>query len=953
MANCLPVLLVSVTNASIVPDDSSVSTLPRGQVDYLSHDWQEEDVWRSWRKMTRQKNEITNGPRLENASWRTWWKQRNKLKTVTPETLNWLKDSDVTWLYGPLHTAAEWTPPARLIPHPTGSSRRGARHKPILKYRSISELLTSELPTSPVFSPSESETEAEQQTSEAQNVSVLNGQSPNSKRPALVHTQSDTHIARWDPNRAFCKDPPPRVGSSSGCIATSQTKTSVQGYFSQSHSQDSNSSTGTSTTGLINQRACHTTHKRKHISFNTFVEQCISIEKPNDEDVTPKFWGERKWDYDDGYEEDEEDDDDDDSEIWIRHTPHHPIGCAIAGSGSVSGEDEGKEAEEEADELLEMRPRSYRGTPRKQRVARSPSTSTSISTPSSCSPSTSASISTPSSRSTSSSSPSRSLSPSSSSWRQISTLAHPIVYTPRGSIRRSSTTNAYRPRPRPYSTSHHPFMRTQARGDSIHNGKLPHVHVTIAPIAPTILKTTDSGYDGWAEGFGDEGGSDDGFWGSKWGAYTDREGWKERNKIQSQDDKATPVELVYVPPPFVGPYPVGSDEEDFDIDAEDERFEEQREDDTLRPSSNFAISRIVDDAPIAESPTSARNDFPFVSAVAPPTPTVIVESQPLQASEAQKHSICISEVTSCSPSNGQDRRPPFSPEDRHSASRSRSRTHSRSRTPSPAVSLPSHETSKNVAALVPVSVGRRSLSISPPNPPSSLLCPPVQRGRSASYQDLPARGRSSARTPPSYSDREHQGESPIGSLSPDSSFIGVASIVGGVYANGRTDKERQKEKERREEQYRERDRGRGGERGRDRTGRKPNQTLNPDIKAVTSRSFFAEGRADESSAPIKRASSILEETYYITGTAQAPTTTYMQEDSRPLCESPLLIPPPQPIEPSTLLIISPPGAIQPLPVKLPQQSQSHASPTETETTIVEKAVGIMSSAGVFLGLWHS
>ena len=58
----LPVLLVSVsTNA--VPDDSALVTLPRGQVDYLSHDWQEEDVWRSWRNMTRQKNAIANGAR--------------------------------------------------------------------------------------------------------------------------------------------------------------------------------------------------------------------------------------------------------------------------------------------------------------------------------------------------------------------------------------------------------------------------------------------------------------------------------------------------------------------------------------------------------------------------------------------------------------------------------------------------------------------------------------------------------------------------------------------------------------------------------------------------------------------------------------------------------------------------------------------------------------------------
>ena len=85
----LPVLLVSVTANAATPDDSSVITLPTGQVDYLSHEWREEDVWSSWKNMTRQKNAIANGTRLENASWRTWWKQRNKLKTISPETLNW------------------------------------------------------------------------------------------------------------------------------------------------------------------------------------------------------------------------------------------------------------------------------------------------------------------------------------------------------------------------------------------------------------------------------------------------------------------------------------------------------------------------------------------------------------------------------------------------------------------------------------------------------------------------------------------------------------------------------------------------------------------------------------------------------------------------------------------------------------------------------------------------
>ena len=76
------------------PDDSDVTTrLPSVQVDYLSHEWSEEDVWTSWRATTKHKASIVNGVRLENASWRTWNKQRNKLKTISPETLNWFAGS--------------------------------------------------------------------------------------------------------------------------------------------------------------------------------------------------------------------------------------------------------------------------------------------------------------------------------------------------------------------------------------------------------------------------------------------------------------------------------------------------------------------------------------------------------------------------------------------------------------------------------------------------------------------------------------------------------------------------------------------------------------------------------------------------------------------------------------------------------------------------------------------
>ncbi|KAI7879657.1 hypothetical protein K492DRAFT_237773 [Lichtheimia hyalospora FSU 10163] len=77
---------------------------PEMCVDYLSYRFDEMDLAASWRVMTKQKKQVVNGIRLENASWRTWAKHKYNLKTVSPETLNWLKDSDVTWLYGPLHT---------------------------------------------------------------------------------------------------------------------------------------------------------------------------------------------------------------------------------------------------------------------------------------------------------------------------------------------------------------------------------------------------------------------------------------------------------------------------------------------------------------------------------------------------------------------------------------------------------------------------------------------------------------------------------------------------------------------------------------------------------------------------------------------------------------------------------------------------------------------------------
>ncbi|KAL1758197.1 hypothetical protein FB107DRAFT_288711 [Schizophyllum commune] len=483
MAAYLPLLVGSVANNNAISDDSSVTTQPRGQVDYLSHQWLEEDVWKSWRNMTKQKNEIANGARLENASWRTWWKQRNGLKTISPETLNWLKDSDVTWLYGPLHTAVEWTPPPKPKPDPTSVDDRAAasahdrlnlsspyiRHKPILKHRSISELLTSELPASPLFSPAESEDEGEGKLGAGHNghldtVPEAEEEDDSSKRPSLMYTKSDSHIAKW-PDRTFRKDSPPRVPPPNHPPEHEPRPT----HHLYSHNSDPSK-------------------QKKHISFNTFVEQCIAIDKPSEPGTTPidsaapteVVLGSDAWRHKAGlnkahwvgYDEyDDEDDEDDDGE----GSPWDNTNESAIGSDESDEDDEG---------FIQMRGSSYHQAPNKPR---------------------SKSKTSDSSASTSSSS---------------STGSRPR--------RKSSSGNRLAPS----------FHRANGRKPTLEEPKPP-VHVTIAPIAPTMLKVgkePEDSVNGWTEGLGDDGDDDSGY------KYYGK--WSPNN----HSDVNAPVELVYAPP---------------------------------------------------------------------------------------------------------------------------------------------------------------------------------------------------------------------------------------------------------------------------------------------------------------------------------------------------------------------------------------------------------------------
>lgn len=140
-------------------DDNNIQQEPLSRVDYFSYDWNKEEIAGSWRYVVTRKQDLANSARLENASWRMWTKSMYNLKTVPPSTVNWLKEYDVTWLYGPLyHTEHEsdsdlasqkmTTPPAandRMV----SESQRSANSrttKSILKKKTAAELMLGDVP---------------------------------------------------------------------------------------------------------------------------------------------------------------------------------------------------------------------------------------------------------------------------------------------------------------------------------------------------------------------------------------------------------------------------------------------------------------------------------------------------------------------------------------------------------------------------------------------------------------------------------------------------------------------------------------------------------------------------------------------------------------------------------------------------------------------------------------
>ncbi|GFP56298.1 uncharacterized protein C227.15 [Trichoderma asperellum] len=192
---------------------------------------------------------------------------KNNLKTISPETLNWLKDYDVTWLYGPLqsgkHNAANKTGPPSVSLSKSSSlvnldkmkDKMNSNKKPILKKRSMSEIMLQR---------------------------SLSTASLVKQAAAAVHAQEyRSAMRRPNVNRA-----------NTDYISLSFSSRRM------SHETSSVVASSTDSSSITSPNP-----ERRHIHFNEQVEQCIAVDVKGDDaddlDVDMDLYGDES-DSDDG-----------------------------------------------------------------------------------------------------------------------------------------------------------------------------------------------------------------------------------------------------------------------------------------------------------------------------------------------------------------------------------------------------------------------------------------------------------------------------------------------------------------------------------------------------------------------------------------------------------------------------------------------------------------------------
>lgn len=377
--------LLTMKSPEMLPhDDTDIQLEPSRHVDYLSHQWDVSDISKSWRYVIQKRKDVANSARLENASWRTWAQRRSNLKTISPEVVNWSKDSDVTWLYGPIlkdedNSDADDDENHKRITTATSAvagdisipNTKKKGPKPILKRRTVQDMMIShsnliklQLATNRMQD-KQRQRQRQQKDIEAQNnenqlhkdneppefddydaiSAKLNSQynNINSQNNSMVNLQ---HLG--DTPKTTETETASNTPQSKGTLSENSNQTSDNMTIDTAN----NTTLPTGTDSTTNASSPIAKDKR-HIHFNDEVQQCVAVDEYSDDDEYEEYEDDDYYFDDDveeymyenphdeqaEYEEDDDDNDDDEGGFFLK--VRSPSSASISVPGLSSGNKEG------------------------------------------------------------------------------------------------------------------------------------------------------------------------------------------------------------------------------------------------------------------------------------------------------------------------------------------------------------------------------------------------------------------------------------------------------------------------------------------------------------------------------------------------------------------------------------------------------------------------------------
>lgn len=325
VASPTPTPALDLQSPELIPhDDTDLAVEPSQHVDYLSHKWDVSDIWKSWRYVISKRRDVANAARLENASWRTWAQRRSNLKTISPEVVNWSKDSDVTWLYGPIlkdgdhinnenheSDAVETTATSSVAGDISIAKKctPGDVPKPILKRRTVEQLMISHSNLLKLQLATQIHQKKREQKLKQQEELRKEHQSKNADEyfdpEALLHKLNSQYKNSSNTNNssvAKLQNLLNNSNSSSSATLKQDMMSSEQAVVVPSSEQISKEQEEEK----LSSSSSEISKSERHIHFNDEVMQCIAIDEYSDDEDDDEDYDSDE-DYDDGYDYYDED----------------------------------------------------------------------------------------------------------------------------------------------------------------------------------------------------------------------------------------------------------------------------------------------------------------------------------------------------------------------------------------------------------------------------------------------------------------------------------------------------------------------------------------------------------------------------------------------------------------------------------------------------------------------